>query len=178
MPRLNVVDPATATGKVKEIFDGPLQGKHFNIFKGLANSPAGLDFYLSGNGALAATGLSDAEKEAIALAVGEANQCNYCVAAHTAIGKGAGLSDAQTVEARRGHMDDARLDALVKFTLRLHEKRGFVDEADLETFKAAGYTDGHVVEVVACYAMNIFTNYFNHLNDSTIDFPAAPPLEG
>ena len=40
MPRLNTIDPATATGKAKEIFDGPLQGKHLNIFKGMANSPA------------------------------------------------------------------------------------------------------------------------------------------
>ena len=74
MPRLNVVDPATATGRVKEIFDGPLKGKHLNIFKGFANSPAVLDAYLGMSGALSKTSLSAKEREAIALAVAQANE--------------------------------------------------------------------------------------------------------
>ncbi|MEL7473832.1 MAG: carboxymuconolactone decarboxylase family protein, partial [Planctomycetota bacterium] len=99
MARLQVVDPATASGRAKEIFDGPLKGKHFNIFKGMANSPAVLDFYLGMGGAASKFELTGAQQEAIQLAVGEANGCGYCVAAHTAIGKGAGLSEEQTVAA-------------------------------------------------------------------------------
>ena len=64
----------------------------------------------------------------------------------------------------------------MKFTLAVHEKRGFVSEADLAAFRKAGYTDGHVAEVVACYALNVFTNTFNHVNDTAVDFPAAPVL--
>ncbi|MCA9312151.1 MAG: carboxymuconolactone decarboxylase family protein, partial [Phycisphaerales bacterium] len=101
MPRLNVVDPASASGKAREIFEGPLKGKHFNIFKGLANSGAGFNFYVAASGALADAALTPAEREVIALAVAEANSCEYCAAAHTAIGKMSGLSDAQTVEARK-----------------------------------------------------------------------------
>lgn len=171
MPRLNVVDPATAKPEAKEIFDGPLKGKHFNIFKGLANSPAALNAYLGFSGALAKGSLTAKEREVIALSVGEANNCGYCVSAHTAIGKGAGLSEGQTIEARRGALEDARLSAVAKFALSLHEKKGHVSDADLAAFKAAGFEDGHVAEVVANYALNVFTNYFNHTNDTAIDFP-------
>lgn len=177
MPRLNVVEPATAHGRAKDIFDGPLKGKHFNLFKGLANAPAALDAYLGLTGALGKGALSPAERELIALAIGEANGCDYCVAAHTVIGKGAGVSDSDAVGARRGALaDNPRHDALVKFALRLHEKKGSVSQQDLEDFRHAGFNDGHVAEVVANYALSIFTNYFNHVNESEIDFPAPPAL--
>ncbi|MEL6397387.1 MAG: carboxymuconolactone decarboxylase family protein, partial [Planctomycetota bacterium] len=129
MPRLQVVEPGSAAGEVKEIFDGPLAGKHFNIFKGMANSPAVLRLYLKMNEALAGASLSDKEKEIVQLVVGQANGCDYCLAAHTAIGKGAGLSEDQTKQARRGSVEgDAKLGALSKFAAALHEKKGFVGE--------------------------------------------------
>jgi uncharacterized peroxidase-related enzyme len=177
MPRLPVIDPASATGKVKDIFDGPLKGKHLNIFKGLANSPAALQAYLGMSGALNEGVLTPAEREVIALTVGEANNCGYCVAAHTALGKKAGLSEPQTVEARRGKMADAKLGALSRFVGLLGEKKGFVSDGDLAAFKQAGYTDAHVAESIACYALNLFTNYFNHVNDTKIDVPAPPKLD-
>jgi len=172
MPRLPVVDPNTAQGRVKEIFDGPLKGKHLNIFKGMANSAAVLDTYLAVAGALGKTGLSPAEREVIQLAVSQANNCNYCTAAHTKLGQGAGLTEEQCLAARKGSIpDDPRLDALARFALALHEKRGFVSDEDISAFKAAGFSDAHVAEVVAVYALAIFTNYFNHLNETEIDFP-------
>jgi len=176
MGRLQSIDPSQATGRAKEIFDGPLKGKAFNIFKAMASAPAALDTYLGMSGALSAGVLSAKEREAIQLAVGEANNCGYCVAAHTAIGKGAGLTEAQTVEARRGKVEDAKLGALTRFALAIHEKRGFVSDADLATFKAAGYADGHVAEVVANYALAVYTNYFNHVNQTDLDFPAAAAI--
>ena len=177
MPRLPTIDPAHATGRVKEIFDGPLKGKHFNIFKGLANSPAALDAYLALSGALSKAGLSAKEQEVIQLAIGEANNCGYCASAHTAIGKMVGLSDTQTVGARRGTItDDAKLNALAKFALALHEKRGFVSEQDINAFKAAGYADAHVPEVIASYALATYTNYFNHANETPVDFPAVAKI--
>jgi uncharacterized peroxidase-related enzyme len=176
MPRIAPIDPAKATGRAKEILEGPLKGKHFNIFKSMAASPAALDVYLGMAGALSKASLSEKEREVVQLAVGEANNCGYCVAAHTAIGKGAGLSEPQTIEARRGTLADAKLNALAKFALALHEKRGFVSDADLTTFKAAGYGDAHVADVVATYALAVYTNYFNHVNQTPVDFPLAPKI--
>jgi uncharacterized peroxidase-related enzyme len=176
MSRLTPVDPTKAAGRVKEIFEGPLKGKTFNIFRSMANSPAALDTYLGIAGALSKASLSEKEREVIQLTIGEANNCGYCVAAHTAIGKGAGLTEAQTIEARRGTLADAKLNALAKFTHAIHEKRGFVSDADLASFKSVGYTDGHVAEVVAGYALAIYTNTFNHVNQTPIDFPVAPKI--
>lgn len=176
MPRLPVIDPTTATGRAKELFDGPLKGKHLNIFKGMANSPAALEGYLGLAGALSNGQLSAAEREIIALQVGQANSCDYCVAAHTTIGKLSGLSEPQTVEARRGTMQEAKYNALTRFLGALHEKRGHVSDGDLAAFRSAGYTDGHVAEAIANYALNVYTNYFNHTNDTAVDFPIAPAI--
>lgn len=176
MSRFTPVDPANATGRAKEIFDGPLKGKAFNIFRAMSNSPAALDAYVSLSGALSRGSLDAKAREVIQLAIGQATGCDYCVAAHTAIGRGAGLTDEQTMGARRGSVADPRLNAIIKFALNLHEKRGFVSDADLAAFRQAGCTDAHAAEVIANYALAIYTNYFNHANHTPVDFPAAPPV--
>lgn len=176
MNRITPVDPATATGRAKEIFEGPLKGKHFNLFRAMAASPAALDAYLAMSGALSHGLFSAKEREVVQLAIAQANNCDYCQAAHTAIGKSVGLTEAQTVEARRGTLSDPKLDALAKFVLKLHEKRGFVSDADIATFTGAGYTTAHIAEVAAGYALAIFTNYFNHTNQTPVDFPKPPVI--
>ncbi|TVS02245.1 MAG: carboxymuconolactone decarboxylase family protein [Phycisphaerales bacterium] len=177
MSRLKTIDPKNAEGRAKELFDGPLKGKHLNIFKGMANSPAALDAYLALSGALAKGELSEKEREVVQLAVGQENGCEYCTAAHTMIGKNAGLSEQQTIGARRGKIDDdKKLDALTRFSKTLHEKKGNVAENDIKSFKDAGYTDGAIAEVVANYALATYTNYFNHLNQTPVDLPEAPSI--
>jgi uncharacterized peroxidase-related enzyme len=171
------IDPATATGKAKEIFEGPLKGKHFNLFKAMANSPVGLDFYLQNSGVLSHGLLNAKEREVVQLAVAESNKCGYCAAAHTALGKGAGLSDASALGARRGHVEgDAKLDALARFARAVNERKGMIAGDDLAKFKSAGYSDGAVVEVVAGVAAAVYTNYLNSVNETVIDFPAVPAV--
>lgn len=175
MPTLTPVDPANATGDVKAIFDGPLKGKHLNIFTGMANSPATLKSYLELSGVLAGGNFNAKEREIIQLVSAQTNSCDYCVAAHTAIAKGAGLSDDQTVQARQGHFDgDDKLNALAKFTAAMLEKKGHTSDDDLASFKAAGYTDAHAAEVIPNLALAFLTNYFNHFNETPVDFPAPP----
>lgn len=176
MPRLTVVDPAHATGRAKEVFDGPLKGKHFNIFKSMATSPALLDMYLGIGGAMGKASLSMKEQEVIQLAIAQAQSCDYCAAAHTAIGKMHGLTEAQTLEARRGKMTDPKLNALARFALSLHEKKGFVSDADVAAFKAAGYGEQQMGEVVGSYIQMMFTSTFNHMNDTPVDFPPPPKM--
>lgn len=179
MPRLPEITADNSThAEVKEILTGPMkQVAGINIFKGLANSPAGLKAYAGLNEALAAGTLSKKEIEAIQLIIGEANNCDYCVAAHTTLGKQAGLSEDQTVAARKGNVtDDAKLAALVTFAKAIQDKKGFVEQADIEAFKAAGYTDQSVVDVVVAFTLATYTNYFNHINDTVPDFPAVPAL--
>lgn len=177
MSRLKTIDPKKAEGRAKEIFEGPLKGKHLNIFKGMANSPAALDAYLAFSGALAKGELSEKEREVVQLAIGQENGCGYCLAAHTMIGKNAGLTDDQAIGARRGKIDgDKKLNALARFSKTLHEKKGNVSENDLKAFKDAGYTDGAIAEVVANYALATYTNFFNHVNETPVDLPEAPSI--
>jgi len=177
MARLNVVDPKSATGRVKEIFDGPLKGMEINLFKGMANSPVGLDTYLGFAGALKSAKLSGKEGEAIALAVGEDNNCDYCVAAHTTLGQKQGLSEDQTVAIRKNESTgDNRIDALVAFARAINENRGFVSDEDVQSFRDAGFDDGAIVEVLVYVTLNTYTNFFNHINQTEVDFPAVPAL--
>ena len=177
MPRIAPVDPGHATGKAKELFDGPLKTMHFNMFKSMASSGAALDAYVAFSGALHHGLLIAKEREIIALATAQINHCEYCLAAHTAIGKMVGLPEAVTVEARRGAIpSDPKLNALARFALTMHEKRGLVSDEDVAAFKRAGYTDGHLAEVVANYALNVYTNYFNTVNQTPVDFPKPPAI--
>ncbi len=174
MPRLNTIDPANATGKAKEIFDGPLKGKHFNAFKGMANSPHVLNMFLQMNQSLDGISLNMKEVEAVQLAASRVNACGYCEAAHTAIGKGHGMTDEQALGARKGRIEgDARMDALVKFTRAMVETDGHVTDAQLAAFKSAGFDDQAVVEVVGLVALVTLTNVFNNVHQPDIDFPAV-----
>ena len=57
------------------------------------------------------------------------------------------------------------------FARKIVEDRGHVSDEDVEEVRRAGYTDGEIAEIVANVAMTIFTNYFNHVADTEVDFP-------
>ncbi|MGH7133263.1 MAG: carboxymuconolactone decarboxylase family protein [Phycisphaerales bacterium] len=177
MARLPLIDPANTTGHNREIFDGVLKSKRFNMFKALANSPIGLDLFLGPAATLAKGTLTEAEREAIELTTAHANGCDYCQAAHTAIGRHAGLSVEQTIGARRGVIaDNPRLDALVRFVAAVQEKRGNISDADFAAFRAGGFSDTQMIEVLGVMALATFTNFFNIANATPLDLPAAPKM--
>lgn len=173
MQRLNAVNPAEATGKAKQLLDGVQAklGMTPNLMKTLASGPAALEAYLNFSATLG-TGKLDAKfREQIALAVAQANSCEYCLAAHSAIGKMVGLKPEEIAASRGAHSDDAKRDAGLHFVQALVVQRGMVSDQDLAGVKAAGYTDGDIAEIVANVAVNIFTNYFNHVARTSVDFP-------
>ena len=142
-----------------------------NIFGTFAHSPAVLDFYMQGSGALANTSISASLRESIALVVAGANACDYCASAHTVIGKGAGLSDEEAKNNLHGKSEDEKTQAALDFAAVLVEQRGNVNDNDVQALKDAGYSEGEVLEITAVVAFNIFTNYFNHVADTDVDFP-------
>lgn len=178
MTRLNTINPETATGRPKEVLDAIKHkiGLVPNMTRAMANSPAALDGYLQLSGALAKGTLPAKVREQIALAVAEANGCGYCLAAHTAVGKAVGLTADQIRDSRHGTAVDAKTAALLGFARKVVDARGRVADADLAAVRAAGWHDGAVAEVVAHVALNVFTNYFNNLAETDLDFPAAAPL--
>jgi len=159
--------------KAQEQLDGVKAklGSVPNIFGTFAHSPAVLDFYMQGSGALANTGISAGLRESIALTVAGANACDYCASAHTVIGKGAGLSDEEAAHNLRAKSEDAKTQAALDFASLLVEQRGNVNDNDVAALKDAGYSDAEILEITAVVAFNIFTNYFNHVADTDVDFP-------
>ncbi len=173
MSRIKSVDPSTATGKAKELLDA-VKGKLGivpNMTKAMAASPAVLGAYLGFSGALGG-GLLDAKtREQIALLTAQENQCNYCLSAHSALGKMAGLKPEEIAASRDGDGGNAKTTAALVFAKRVLDAKGQVNEADLSTVRGAGFSDGEVAEIIAHVALNVFTNYFNIATDVEIDFP-------
>lgn len=179
MTRIPAIDPTTAPTSVKPLLDSveAALGTVPNLMRGLANSRAALKGYLELNKALAGGSLGAPLREQIALRVAEANGCEYCLAAHTALGKAAGLDDAALRDAREGTASDPKSDAALRLATALVDWHGNISTAELERTRAAGFTDGQITEIVGEVALNILTNYFNILAETDVDFPPAEPLE-
>lgn len=175
MSRIPALDPASADPKAGPLLDAvnAAFGVTPNLFKVAANSPAALEGLLGLNGALDKGKLDGKTREAIALAVAEADSCNYCLSAHTALGKAAGLSDADVASARDGRASDPKTAAMVRFARSLIENRGHTTDSDLAQLRQAGVDDGEIVEVVGNAVVNIYTNYLNHVAGTDIDFPVV-----
>lgn len=175
MPRLKRLEKTQGEPKAQQMM-GDLDSKKMllNIFRGMANSPAVLNGYLQFSGALRDGKLDPKTREAIALAVAQANRCDYCLAAHTMLGKGAGLDEAAIRDARHGKSADKKTNGAANLARRMVETKGNIADADLQQAKAAGLDDGDIAEVVAHVALNIFTNYFNHVNQTEVDLPKVP----
>jgi uncharacterized peroxidase-related enzyme len=135
-----------------------------------------LEVYLGLSGALGAGRLPAKLREQIALAVAQANGCNYCLAAHSLLGSKAGLADGDVFAARRGDASEPRAHAAIRFALAVVASRGGVEDAELERVRGAGFGDDEIAEIVAHVALNVLTNYLNRVADTEIDFPTAPPL--
>jgi len=144
-----------------------------NLFATLAQSSVALDGYLSLSKTLLRGRLTARQREIVALAVGQENECGYCVSAHTALAKGAGLDDAGALKARHGDGDDPFERALASFAKTIVRKRGHLSDEEIASARKAGIDDGLVMEIVANVALNTLTNYANEVADTEIDFPVV-----
>ncbi|MFK7820652.1 MAG: carboxymuconolactone decarboxylase family protein [Planctomycetaceae bacterium] len=178
MPRLTVVEPDQAADDVKQIYNGleAKMGKVINIFKGMGNSSAALNAYLSMSGALKQGELLPDDREIIYLAVSEMNGCEYCVAAHTMISQKSGMTDNQILAARRWEAEEPKHQALLNFVRQVIDKKGFVSDEELTAVRDAGYSDGQIAETIAFIGLATYSNLFNHVFDTPLDFPEVPKL--
>lgn len=173
MARVSVIDPNTATGDAAALLAAVQAqlGITPNFIRVLANSPKALEGFLGLYAAAGGFGVDKATQERIALAVAEGNGCQYCVSAHTAIGRHAGLSNDEMLLNRRGRSTDARAAAAVAFAGALNDNLGEVTTAEFEAARGAGLSDGEIVEIIAIVALNIFTNMIGKATRVEIDFP-------
>ena len=173
MPRIAPLETATAHADVQATLAAVKAkiGMVPNLFSTFARSPAALNGYLAFSDALTHGALTAKQREIVALAVAQANECHYCLSAHTMMGKGAGLSPEGIQAARHGKAEDKQDHAVAAFAKRVVETRGHVTDADLEAARAGGLDEVRVVEVIAHVVVNIFTNYTNNVAQTDIDFP-------
>ena len=178
MPVIDPIKMDTANEAQKKILEGiqAKMGKVPNIYATMAHSPSTLQAMLAYSMGLKKGVLTPREIEAIALAVGQNNNCDYCVAAHTVIGMKSGLTEAETIEARQGISSDVKMDVLLELAVEISQTRGRPIRKVVDAFKAAGYPDGALIEVIAWVTYNLFTNYFNHVAETESDFPKAPEI--
>jgi uncharacterized peroxidase-related enzyme len=143
-----------------------------NLMKLLGHSPAALEGYLALSGALAKGALDAKLRESLALAVAEYNGCDYCLAAHSYIGKNlVKLSDDEIGQARDGRAMTPRNAAALRFAQRVAAERGKVSDNDLASLRSAGFSDAETLEVVLNVALNVLTNYVNNVARTDVDFP-------
>lgn len=163
----------TPDAKSQEMLNGvaKMLGSTPNIFTTLAHSPAALGFLTGALGALSASKLSPALREQLALTIAGANDCDYCASAHTALGKMNKVADGELTLALSAKSADSKTQTALAFARKVVQERGHVSDADVDGLRRAGYSEGEIVDIVAVVAINIFTNYFNHIAGTAIDFP-------
>lgn len=178
MSRLQQLNPESATGKVQTLFNAIKTnlGMVPNMMRLMGNSPSALEGYLQLNSSLSKGSLTGQQREQIALAVSEANGCDYCLAAHSTLGRMAGLSADQIRDSRQSVAVDSKTNTLLQFVHKIVEQRGHVDDNDVAGMRDAGFSDEDITEVVVNVALSLLTNYFNIVADTVVDFPKAPPL--
>jgi uncharacterized peroxidase-related enzyme len=145
-----------------------------NLFRLVGNSPAALKGYLGLSGALSGAKLDAKTQERIALAVAEIDRCDYCLSAHTYLGRNlAKLDDTEITANRNGASTDRKASAAVRFAAQIVKARGHVTNEELAAVTAAGFSDAEIVEIVLTVVLNTFTNYVNEVAKTEIDFPVV-----
>ena len=175
MSRINTPSIASATGTAAEVFAQirKAAGKVPNTFAAIgALNPEALKAVLAADAVLAAGTLSAADRETIKLVVSETVGCDYCVAAHSLLAKLAGVSPETAQQVRAGlPSGDARRDALVQFVRTLQLSSGTIGDEAYAAIRAAGYSEAQLVDIALAITTTVFTNVFNRINDTAIDFP-------
>lgn len=173
MIRMSPVPASQVSPRAQELLNGVKAklGMTPNMMTTMAHSAAVLDGYLALSGALGRGLLPPALREQIALTVGQSNRCEYCLAAHSALGKMLGLGAEEMMANRRATSADAKTGAALRFVQEVVLHKGLVEDASYEAVRAAGWSEGEVAEMVAHVALNVFTNYFNQLAGTEVDFP-------
>jgi len=177
MGRLQPLNPADAQGKVKTLLDAVKTqfGAHPTMFRVAAQSPVGLETMLGMFGTLAGGTLGSTLQEQLAIAISQFNECDWCLSAHTAIGRKHGLTQRELDAARDGQAPDAKANAALSLAVAILGERGHIADSDLAQAKAAGFTDGQIVEIIANVALTVFTNYLNNVGRTYNDFGSLKP---
>lgn len=173
MSRIKVIEQTTASEEQRELLSAieSQLGMVPNFLKVFANSPAALRAFLGLHSIAGEGSLNPQTRERIALAVAQQNECEYCVSAHTAIGKKTGLNSTEIEANRAGTSEDTKAAAAIKFARAVVEHSGAVTTAELLEVRNAGYSESDIVEIITHVGMNVLTNMVGKASRVEIDFP-------
>lgn len=177
MSRINVPTYTEVSPANQALFDNLKRalGVVPNLYATLAHSEHALDSYLALQNAKSS--ITGSAREVVNLVVSQVNECEYCLAAHTVIGKMVGFTDDQIMEIRGGTASfDPKLDALARLSKDIASKRGRVDDALVDAFFAAGWSKANLVDTIVTIGDKTITNYLHAVTQVAIDFPLAPKL--
>ena len=161
------------------IFDSLQKGLGMvpNLYATFAHSQTALATYMAFQNAKSS--VSGKAREVVNLVVSQVNECEYCLAAHTMLGKMNGFTEAQIMEIRHGHASfDPKFDALARLTKGITQSRGHTDPALVDAFFAAGWTMENLVDAIVVIGDKTVSNYLHSTTKIPVDFPAASKLEG
>lgn len=178
MTTINVPTREEVSATNQVIFDSLKKGLGMvpNLYATFAHSETALATYMAFQNAKSS--ISGKAREVVNLVVSQVNECQYCLAAHTMLGKMNGFTDAQIIEIRRGHASfDTKLDALARLTKGITQSRGHVEQALVDAFFAAGWTKENLVDAIVIIGDKTVSNYLHSTTKIPLDFPAAPALD-
>ena len=176
--QFNVPQKNEVSQENQAIFDNLEKALGFvpNLYATYAHSDNALKNYL--NLSNAKTSLKTKEKEVVNLAVSEVNECQYCLAAHTAIAAMNGFSSDQILELRAGQASfDSKLDALARLSRNLTKNRGGADAQVVDNFLNNGWTKENLIDTIVLVGDKTISNYLHKTTQVPVDFPAAQPLQ-
>lgn len=164
--------PETAPAGSAEVLQGVQEKMGFvpNLFAHLAESPTATKAYAQLSELLGQSSLSPQQLQIALLATSVENRCHFCVAAHSAGGTKAKVSQ-ETLDAIRSETtpDDAKDAALVQFVRRVVRDRGWVPESEVQGFLDAGFSEAQVLDVITAVALKTLSNYSNHLTNPELN---------
>jgi len=141
-----------------------------NLIAIMSSSPAMAEAYLAISGIFEKSGLSPTERQVVLLTVSRFHECQYCVAAHSAISSMQKVPD-DVVRAIRDdqRIADPKLQSLRKFVNQIIEKRGWLSEEDVQEFLSAGYEKSHILDILVGVAQKMLSNFTNHIAETPLD---------
>ncbi len=168
------LENVSITALTNEILENTKKGLGFvpNMYVTMGVNPALLDAYTHSYKSFRANaGFTPIEQEVIFLSVAYENNCEYCMAAHSFVGDNMTKVSTEVTDAIRNgqQIPDAKLEALSKLTQSLTATRGNVSQEEINAFLEEGYSEMHVLGIIAGISVKTMSNYSNHITNPIID---------
>jgi alkylhydroperoxidase/carboxymuconolactone decarboxylase family protein YurZ len=172
---MQVVDTSKLTGKGQELLAGmeKATGMVPNVLKQMANSPAALEAFLASRDILAKGQLDPKMRLLIGILIAETYSCQYLLSARVAQAKSAGMTDEEIKSGKEQSSKDPKFDRGLQFVRNLILRHGELPASEMAELKAAGFSEGEIVELIAQTASDMQVYYLIQIANPEVDFPSV-----